>query len=113
MNVIDFVKTDTDDLSCHTGITFFIEIRLIDECTNAPDNLTGYTSSLKIYSGTAETASYTIAGVISTPTNGIITFTALASVTSGYVLGMYRYQVDIISGATIQLIAQGKFEVLP
>ena len=50
MNVIDLVKTDTDDLSCHTGITFFIEMLMLNGCTDDADDLTGYTASLKIYS---------------------------------------------------------------
>jgi hypothetical protein len=111
MNVIDLVKTDTDDLSCHTGITFYIDMIMLNGCTDDPDDLTGYTASLKIYSGTAETASYTIAGTISNPTDGIITFSATATATAGYVVGMYRYQVELKLGATVYLVAQGRFEV--
>lgn len=111
MNIIDFVKSEFEDLSCHTGITFFVEIRMVDECSNIPDDLTGYSATLKIYTETSETAAYSISGTISTPTSGIISFTAAASATANYTVGMYRHQIDLTIGTTVYLIAQGRFEV--
>lgn len=111
MNIIDFVKSEFEDLSCHTGITFFVEMRIVDSCTNIPDDLTGYTASLKVFAETAETSSYTISGTISDPTSGIVSFTSTASATSNYVVGMYRHQIELTIGTTVYLAAQGKFEV--
>lgn len=108
---IDFVRTDLDDLSCHTATTFEINVRLIDNCTGVPDNLTGYTARMVIYDTSEISPISTISGTISTPTNGIINFLIPATTTDDYIEGMYNHYIEILISGRVDRIGYGYFEV--
>lgn len=110
-NKIDFVTTDYDDLACHTGVTFIVDLLLSDYCSGLPDNLSGYTASMKIHGELETDVLATITGTISQPTKGIINFTIPAAATETYVPGMYYHQINLSIGSTVYRIGQGYFEV--
>jgi len=124
VNTIDFVKTDFDDLACHTGVTFDVNIRMLEECTGLPDNLAGYTAILKIMDedenilvGLTGPSGATgiigsITGSITDPAKGIINFNIPATVTENFTLGNYYHQIEAMIGSTVYRIGQGDFEVL-
>ena len=124
MNTIDFVKTDFEDLSCHTGVTFEVNLRMVEACTGIPDDLSGYSAVLKIMdedeniiTGLTGPSGATgiigsITGSITDPEKGIINFTIPASVTNNFTLGMYYHQIETVIGSRVDRIGQGSFEVL-
>lgn len=110
-NRIDFVNSDLEDLSCHTGVNFIVDLQLADYCSGLPDNLTGYTAQLIIYDDDDTDPIDTITGTISTPTNGQISFNIPAATTATYTAGMYHHHIQITISSTVYRIGQGYFEV--
>lgn len=133
MNNLDFVKTDFIDLSCRTGVTFDVDMRVIEECTSDPVDLSGYTAVLKIVdedeniiigltgvtgiSGSTGTTSGTgeigrITGIIGDPTKGIINFNIPATVTENFTVGIFYHQIEAMISTNVYRLANGIFEVL-
>lgn len=111
MNNLDFIKTDFCDRSCHTGVTFSVDILMTEECTGHPINLAGYTARLVIYDIVETNIMTTISGTITTPTSGIMNFTIPYATTEAYIIGMYYYHIELLIGTTVDRIGQGFFEV--
>lgn len=109
---IDFVNTDLEDLSCHTGATFLVDVRLSEICTGLPDDLTGYTARMVILDSEYQTVA-TITGSITEPTKGLVSFQMSTTETEALIVGMYKHQIELIQGSTIYRIGQGDFEVTP
>lgn len=111
MSNIDFVNSDMNDLACHTGVTFNAELLFIEDCSNVPDDLTGYAATLVIYD-TIETAVIdTITGDISEPLKGRVSFVISASITRDYPLGMFNHHIELTIDDNVYRVAQGNFEV--
>lgn len=112
---IDFVRTDVDDLACHQGASFIVDMSVIVECSGLPLNLTGYSAALSIVEtevdGT-ETVIDTIAGTISNPADGSINFEIPPEDTEDYEVGIYSYFLELTVGATVYREAYGIFEVV-
>ena len=111
MSNLDFVETDFDDLSCHTGATFNVDILITQKCTSTPDDLSGYTARLVIFDSLESEVIDTITGTIATPTNGIVNFNIPATTTAGYVIGLYSYHIELLISTTVTRLGQGFFEV--
>jgi len=111
MNTIDFVQTDLDDLSCHQGVTFDVSLLVTQGCTELPDDLGGYTAAMTIYNPVTLSVIKTIAGTITVPSSGIITFTISATDTALLVIGIYEHNIEISLSGTVYRISQGNFEV--
>lgn len=110
-NKIDFVESDCDDLACHTGTTFSVDILNMEECDDLPYDLTGYTAEMLIFD-TVETAIIdTIVGTIPFPAKGTINFTIPAATTINYVVGMYNHHIEIKISSSVYRIAEGFFQV--
>jgi hypothetical protein len=110
ITTLDFVKTDCGDLSCHTGITFFADIVVINKCTGTIVTLTGYTAQMKIYDENETTIVDTITGTIDV-SKGVISFVISAADTDDYEVGIYDYQINLTQVDNVFRLAQGKFEV--
>jgi hypothetical protein len=110
MSTIDFVKTDCGDLSCHTGVTFFADILVTNQCSGLPADLSGYDAEMIIYTDDVSTDLDTIEGIIDIAT-GVIRFSIPSDVTEDYEIGLYDYQINVAQGAYVFRLAQGKFEV--
>jgi hypothetical protein len=110
-NRIDFVTTDCDDLSCHTGATFIVDLLISDFCSGLPDDLSGYSATMLIFDEDESVVIDTITGVIAEPRKGIVNFTIPADDTADYVVGMYNHQIDLTIATTVYRLGQGYFEV--
>ena len=108
---VDFVKSDFEDDACHTGVTFTFDMLLIEDCTNLPNDLTGYTATLLIFDEVETEVIDTIAGTIAYPLKGKINFTISAATTAGYTPGMYCHHIELTNGTVINRVAEGSFEV--
>jgi len=115
MTNIDLVKTDCDDLSCHTGVTFLLDCLYVQSCTNLPNDLTGYTAKIKVYNTVDDKPALTliasIDGTISAPTSGMIHFEMSAIDTDKLAIGSYLYTMELTIGTTVYRVAEGTFEV--
>lgn len=109
MQKLDFITTDFEDLACHTGATWIADIFFQQECSNLPNDLTGYSARLVVYSSTATIA--TIAGTISDPTSGSVRFLIPAATTANYAEGIYDHHIELLIDSTVLRIGYGKFEV--
>lgn len=110
MDTIDFVKTDCNDLSCHTGVTFYASLAVINRCTEQIADLSGYTASLVIFGSDEADEIDEIPGIVDVA-KGIITFTISAVDTEDYEIGIYNYQINVSQLSSVFRLAQGKFEV--
>jgi hypothetical protein len=108
---LDFITTDCEDLACHTGVTFEADLLFTNECSGVPDDLTGYTCSMKIYYGVETAILDTITGDMTQADNGLVSFSIPASKTQTYDTGIYKHNIDLTLGSTVYRIAQGFFEV--
>jgi hypothetical protein len=111
MSKLDFVETDFEDLSCHTGATFNVDILVTEQCTNLPNDLAGYTARLVIFDDLESTVIDTITGTIATPANGTINFNIPATTTATYTIGLYSYHLELLIDTTVTRLGQGFFEV--
>ena len=112
MNTIDFVQSDLCDLACHQGVTFSVDLLCTQGCSNAPDDLHGYSATMLVYDADVDDDIATITGTITDPSSGEINFSMSATTTAALDVGMYNYFIDLVIGATVYRIAGGKFEVL-
>lgn len=114
MNVVtlNFVKTDLEDLSCKTGVSFIIDLRITEQCTNLPDDLTGYSAVLKIFDENENVIIDTITGSITEPEKGIVSFNIPAYQTETYPVGMYYHHIELTIDTAVYRIGEGYFEVL-
>jgi hypothetical protein len=110
MNSLDFVETDCTDLACHVGTTFIVDIQVLQECNDLPDDLTGYTALMHVYDEDDSTIA-DITGVISDPESGEIHFELAATATALLTVGVYNHHINLTIGSTVYRIAHGKFEV--
>ena len=115
MTKIDFVKTDCDDLSCHTGVTFMLDCLYVQKCTSIPNNLQGYAAVIKVFDTVDDKPEITliaeIDGVISAPASGVIHFEMSATDTDKLIIGSYSYHMELMIGTTVYRVAEGIFEV--
>jgi hypothetical protein len=112
MSIIDFVINDCDDLACHIGTTFTVDLQIIEECTGLPVDLTNYTAKLTVVAEGVATPILEIDGVISTPkTDGFINFTATPTETDELTAGMYSYYLNLTTGPMVYRECYGLFEV--
>jgi hypothetical protein len=109
---LDLVTTDCEDLACHTGATYLLDLQIIDECTDIPDDLTGYAARMLIYDEVETTVIFSVAGTITTPKNGLIHFEIDANDTDDLVVGIYSHIIEISIGTMVYRIANGDFEVV-
>ena len=108
---IDLVTTDCEDLACHTGATYLLDLQVIDECNDIPDNLAGYSARMLVYDEVETTVIATVPGTITEPKNGIIHFEIDADDTDDLTVGMYSHIIEISIGTMVYRIANGYFEV--
>jgi hypothetical protein len=108
---LDFVKTDCEDMSCHTGVTFILDLISTNECSDAPYILTGYSASMLIFDTLESVIIDTIVGTITDDLRGVVNFTIPASVTEDYIIGMYNHQIELSIGTNVYRVAEGYFEV--
>ena len=112
MQKIDFVATDCEDLACHTGATFLVNMACIQGCNSqTPVDLTGYTATLQVYDGTEATSIIDVTGTISDPSSGNIQFLIAPDDTSDLEIGDYSYNLNLAIGDNIFRVSQGIFEV--
>lgn len=112
MNTIDFVRTDLSDLACHTGVSFVVDLRVAESCTDEPNDLTGYTAELRVFDETEDNQIVAISGSIAHPETGEIHFELTPTQTSDIELGLYTYVLEIMNvGGVIYRLSQGDFEV--
>jgi len=111
MSTLDFVVTDFEDLSCHTGATFNVDILVTQQCSSLPNNLAGYTARMVIFDDLESVVIDTITGTIVTPANGTINFNIPATTTAGYTIGLYSYHLELLISTTVTRLGQGFFEV--
>ena len=124
MNNIDFIKTDFEDLSCHTGATWHVDILLMQKCSNIPNNLTGYSARMNIFptdetvitgntgaTGITGPTGIYVSGTIDNPIDGSVSFLIPASETENYAEGIYDHHIELLIDSTVQRIGSGKFEV--
>ena len=112
MNTIDFVKNDLNDLACHQGATFSVDLVVSQGETGLPDNLGGYSATMEIYGDDLTDDIASIVGTISDPSTGIVNFTISAIGTALLPVGLYNHYIQLSIGATIYRISYGAFEVL-
>ena len=110
---IDFVVSDCEDLACHVGSTFVVDLFLQQDCTDLPIDLTGYSAEISIVETVVdvETVIETITGVIDNPTDGSIHFELSAADTADLDIGRYWYYLTLTIGTTVYREAHGTFEV--
>ena len=111
MSKLDFVETDFEDLSCHTGATFNYDLLVTQQCSGLPNNLAGYTARMVIFDELESVVIDTITGTIATPTNGTINFNIPATTTENYTIGLYLYHLELLISSTVTRLGQGFFEV--
>ena len=112
MDTIDFVKTDCSDLSCHTGVTFIVDMIVYQECGELPDDLTNYTARILFYNEIETTIIVNIVGSITEPAKGKIHFEISATNTALLPIGMYSHHLEITSiGGVVYRLAEGAFEI--
>jgi hypothetical protein len=110
-NKIDFVETDLNDLSCHTGVTFEVDILLTDYCSGIPNNLSGYSAMMLVYDVLESEDIIGITGSIMEPEKGIINFHLSPTQTNTLDVGNYVHHIDISNNTNTYRICQGTFEV--
>lgn len=110
---IDFVVSDCEDLACHVGSTFVVDLFLQEDCTDLPIDLTGYSAAISIVEEVdgVDTVIETITGVIDNPPDGSIHFELSADDTADLEIGRYWYYLTLTIGTTIYREAHGTFEV--
>ena len=112
MDKINFVATDCDDLSCHTGTTFLVDLYCWQGCASElPADLTGYQANLIIYDEIESNLILNVTGTIAHPDNGLIQFLIEADDTGDLEIGEYSHVINLTIGTNIFRIASGKFEV--
>ena len=109
---LDLVSTDCEDLACYTSATYLLDLQIIEECTDIPDDLTGYSARLLVYDEVETTVIATVAGKITTPKNGLIHFEIDADDTEDLTVGIYSHIIEISIGSMVYRIANGDFEVI-
>lgn len=113
MNKIDFVDTDCFDLACHKGTTFNVDCLIYDDCTNIPNDLTGYSAEINIYDPETLAVIINIDGTIAAPTDGIVNFQISSTDTNALTIGYYLYYFNLISpSSSVYRMTEGKFEVV-
>lgn len=111
MSNLNFINTDCSDLACHTGTTFEVDLLFTSECTGIPDDLTGYTCTMKIFGDVETDVLDTITADMTESDKGLISFLIPANQTQTYEENMYNYHIELTIGSTINRVAQGYFEV--
>lgn len=111
MSNLNFITTDCDDLACHTGVTFECDLLFQEDCSDVPQDLTGYTCELKIYDTVETNVIDTISADMAEADRGIVSFIIPASTTTNYTTGMYKHQINLSIGSNVYRVAQGYFEV--
>jgi hypothetical protein len=108
---INFIMSDCEDLSCHTGTTFNLDLLSTEDCYDLPYDLTGYTAEMLIFDTVETDIIDTIVGTISFPTKGIVNFNIPATTTLNYQIGMFNHQIELKISSDIYRVAEGLFEV--
>jgi hypothetical protein len=112
MHKIDFVTTDCDDLGCHTGATFLVNLFCYQSCgSELPVDLTGYTANLIIFETTEDDETLNVTGTIAHPDNGQIQFLISPDDTADLELGDYNHIINLTIGSNVYRVSYGKFEV--
>ena len=112
MQKLDFVTTDCEDLGCHTGATFLVNLYCFQSCgSELPVDLTGYTATLIVYEDTEDDSIIEVTGTIANPANGLIEFLIEPDDTSDLEIGEYSHVINLAIGTNIFRISYGKFEV--
>jgi hypothetical protein len=108
---LDFVKTDCEDMSCHTGTTFNLDLISTGECKDTPYDLSGYTASMLIFDTIETVVIDTIVGTFPDRARGLVNFNIPAIDTHDYVVGMYNYHIELSISTSVYRVAEGYFEV--
>lgn len=108
---LDLVTTDLEDNACHIGTTFIVDLAILNECTELPCNLNGYTATMRIYDKIDETIILTIAGSIDEALTGVISFEIDVAESSNLIAGLYSHHIEASIGTNIYRFATGDFEV--
>lgn len=104
-------------IEVYRGDTFYKPVNVTLKSTGAIYDLTGYTAKMtvkKTASKPDSTALISITGVITSPESGVITFTALPSITETWAPGNYVYDVQIVNESTssVLTVVKDRFIVL-
>ena len=112
MDTIDFVKSDCFDYSCHTGVTFSVDMIVYQDCVDTPNDLTGYSAQLLVFNGSESNVVVSVPGIISTPLTGAILFNISADDTALLPIGIYNHHIQMTSADnTVYRVAEGTFEI--
>lgn len=106
---LDFVLTDCSDMACHKGVTFIVDVQVLQCCSDLPNNLGGYSAKIIVYLET-ETIKE-INGTIADPSNGIVNFKLTATETNALTVGNYYHHIELMTSDNVYLVASGMFEV--
>ena len=109
--ILDLVISDCEDLSCHTGVTFILDILVTQNCSGLPNDLTGYSAKLTVFDTIDTDIMVEIPGVIAQPVSGVIHFELSAVDTSELLPGQYSYHLEIYQDTMVYRLSQGAFEV--
>lgn len=109
MAIYDFTRSNNSE-ECQAGATFERQITL-KGADGLPISLSGYTARMQIR------LSHETATVAATPTIVVgaetITITLTAVETSAITPWMYVYDLELVNGAIVERLLEGKFEVTP
>lgn len=111
MSNLNFITTDCEDLACHTGNTFEADLLFQEDCSDVPQDLTGYTCELKIYDTVETNIIDTVLADMSEADRGIVSFIIPATTTENYTIGMYYHQINLSIAANVYRVAQGYFQI--
>lgn len=111
--VYDFVNTNTVRRALEQGATF--DRTFTADIGGTPINFTGYTARMKVRANASATAiidlTTTNGGIVLGGALGTIQLLMTASATALLVPGMYKYDLELVSGSTVTRYLEGKFEV--
>jgi hypothetical protein len=109
MAVYDFIRSNNNE-DCQQGATFERQITLKGS-DGLPISLAGYTARMQIR------ADYDASDVVATPTIAVgsetITITLTAVQTQAIAHRTYVYDLELVNGASVERLLEGKFQVTP